>query len=471
MNLESIFVRMLNRLSNRRSKNSDRTVPGFSLGQEETLIGHVRKTCTIPFKPIQHTFISGRTGSGKTTLLQRIMAEHLLAGTPFLFIDFHGHATESLLAFIGSRKTAREVVLFDPWSDPVVGWNPLVANGRSAYPSVQELVGIFHRRLWPDAWGPRLEELLRMTLLALAEAKLTLLEATDFISKPTFRRAVLAKISLHEVREFWTLRFERLSPSQRSLVSETVLNKLSVFQDPAVKHVVGQSESTFDFCNALQSGQTIIANLSGNGLPGNNFLLAALLVAKLKSAVYHRPPDAGQYAIFLDEFQEMLALDALDDYLRSFRKFNCSVFLATQQLHLAPELKAAIFGNCARFFCFATSATDAAFLGREFGGLETEMVTALLPDLPVGHAIAKFRGQPVSLLRVKSLSMKATPQLVERGRSRCLTLGRTHSEVEQELKERMARFSRADSVARVPAQGAANAPVDEAGLPEGYGEL
>jgi hypothetical protein len=59
---------------------------------------------------------------------------------------------------------------------------------------------------------------------------------------------------------------------------------------------------------------------------------------------------------------------ALDDFLRSFRKFNCSVYLATQHLDLAPELRATIFGNCSRFFAFASSATDAAFLGKEFGG-------------------------------------------------------------------------------------------------------
>jgi hypothetical protein len=468
MSIENIFVRILNRSP---KKQSDEDVPGFCLGQEETLIGNVRKTCAIPFKPTQHTFVSGRTGSGKTTLLLRIMAEHLRAAVPFLFIDFHGHATESLLALGAAAKTTREVVLFEPWSDPVVGWNPLELNGRPAYPLVQELVGIFHRRLWPDAWGPRLEELLRMTLLALSETKLTLLEATDFISKPAFRRAVLQKVSLPEVREFWALRFERLSPSQRSLVSETVLNKLSVFHDPAVKYVVGQEHSTLDFCRALRSGQTVIANLSAGGLPGNNYLLAALLVAKLKSAVYGRPPNAKPYSVFLDEFQEMFALDALDDYLRSFRKFGCSVYLATQQLHLPPELKAAIFGNCARFFCFATSATDAAFLSREFGGVEGDLIENVLPDLPTGHAIAKFRGQPTSLLRVASASIKTSRQLVEQGRAQCVRLGKTRTEIEEEIRKRVARFSSTDSVSLVQTKNIVKAPDDETALPEGYGEL
>ena len=464
MSLESMLVRILNR----PARKHEEEVSGFSLGAEETLIGNTRRTCTLPFKPTQHTFVCGRTGSGKTTLLVRLMAEHLRTGVPFLFIDFHGHATETLLALRSRAKGNHDVVLFEPWSDPVLGWNPLESSGQSSYQLIQELVGIFHRRLWPDAWGPRLEELLRMTLLALAETNLTILEATNFISKPAFRRAVLQNINLPEVREFWALRFERLSPSQRSLVSETVLNKLSVFHDPAVKYVVGQVGNSLDFDRALRNGQTIIANLSAGSLRGNNYLLAALLVAKLKSAVYHRPPNADPYSIFLDEFQEMFALEALDDYLRGFRKFNCAVFLATQHLQLPPELKAAIFGNCARFFCFATSASDAALLSREFGGAENNLVADLLPELKTGQAIAKERGQPATLLRVTSPSVKATPRLIAQGRASCLELGMTRAKVEEEINKRIVRFSPTDSTDTEQSKFIPKAADDDTALPEGY---
>jgi hypothetical protein len=464
MGFENILVRILNRPRQEQSEK----IAGLYLGEAKTLIGGAQKKCSLPCNSTQHTFVCGGTGRGKTTLLLQLMAEHFRAGVPFLFIDFHGHATECLLALLAATKQARDVVLFEPWSDPVVGWNPLESSGEWSYPLVQELVGIFHRRLWPDAWGPRLEELLRMTLLALTETKLTLLEATTFISRPEFRRAVLQKVSLPEVREFWALRFERLSPSQRSLVSETVLNKLSAFHDPALKYVVGQERSTLDFDRALQSGQTIIANLSAGSLRGNNYLLAALLVAKLKAAVYHRPPDADPYAVFLDEFQEMFALDALDDYLRSFRKFGCSVYLATQHLQLPPELKAAIFGNCARFFCFATSASDAALLSREFGGTESSLVAELLPELPTGQAIVKVRGEPTYVLRVTPSSIKTVPHLVAQGREMCLRLGKTRAEVEEEIKQRLARFSPSESSRQVKPKTLPLAQGDKTGLPEGY---
>jgi hypothetical protein len=250
-----------------------------------------------------------------------------------------------------------------------------------------------------------------------------------------------------------------------------VLNKLSAFHDPTLKYVVGQERSTLDFDRALRNGQTVIANLSAGSLRGNNYLVAALLVAKLKAAVYHRPPGADPYAVFLDEFQEMFALDTLDDYLRSFRKFGCSVYLATQHLQLPPELRAAIFGNCARFFCFASSASDAALLSREFGGSEADLVAELLPELPTGQAIVKFRGEPASLLRVASPSAKTTPQLVNQGHNTCLRLGKTREDVDEEIRQRLARFSQAESVNRAKSKDVPKDLDDKTGLPEGYGDF
>lgn len=433
MSLESMLARALN--SGR--KPSTPRPSGLYLGTCQALIGGERRPFSIPWKPPQHTFLVGRTGAGKTTAVTRIQAEHLKAGLPFLNNDHHGATTGELLGLV--EAAGAQCVLQDPAADSVTGWNPLDTAGDSAYPMVRELVAIFHHRLWPDAWGPRLEELLRMTLLALAEAKLTLLEATAFLSRPEFRRAVLRHVTIPEVREFWALRFERLSPSQRSLISETVLNKVSLFNDPVLRYMVGQQQSTLDFDEALAKGHNLFNNFSSGHLGGNDFLAAALLMPTFKNAVYRRPPGARPYSVFLDEFQEMVAVEFLDDYLRSFRKFGCSVYLATQHLNLAPALKAAIFGNCTRFICFATSATDAVFLGREFGGPEGALITDMLPELKTGRAIVKVRGEPARLLRVDPV-VPPSKELISRGRAGCLHLGKSRAEIDAEIEQRRQRF-------------------------------
>lgn len=456
MDLEAILARALNRKRRPSARPS-----GFHVGPAESLIGQNHTACALSVTPTQHTFISGRTGSGKTTLLLRLMAEHTRLGVPFAFIDFHGHATEDLLVAIGRDSTAPNCVLLEPSMDPVVGWNPLDCRGGDAHACVQELLAVFRHRLWPDAWGPRLEELLRMALLACAEARLTLLEAQSFVSRPEFRREVLRRVKLPDVREFWTVRFERLSPSQRTLVSETVLNKLSVFHDPSIRYVVGQERDTLNLDAALDEGRSIVANLSGR-LRGNSFLLAALLVAHFKSAVYRRPPTARPYAIFLDEFQEMVAVEALDDYLRSFRKFGVSVYLATQQLELPRELKAAIFGNCSRFLSFATSASDAAFLAKEFGGSDGAIAGELLPDLKRGEAIYKLRGKPAQLVRVLAPPATRDEGACRSARAACLRLGLSRAEIDRQCDKRRNQSVHAyrEDPPLAPRNGT---------LPEGYG--
>lgn len=419
------FEQKLVNLLNRRNSDAPVVGRGFKLGYARPLTVGPSGAIVLRSNEVEHTFVCGRTGCGKTTLLLRLMSEHLRLRVPFFFIDFHGQATDELLAMIGRGASNSDVLLIEPWSDHTLGWNPLESRGDWPYAVVQELVTIFHRRLWADAWGPRLEECLRYTLLALVEAQLTLVDAVSFLSNQEFRRSVLKQVKTQEVLEYWVVRFERLAPSQKSAVAESVLNKVSVFRDPVLKMVLGQRSSTLNFDHALASGQTVLANLSSGKLRGNNYLLAALLVAAFKNAVYRRGPGASSFAVILDEFQELLVLDALDDYLRSFRKFGCPVYLATQHLQLDPTIRAAIFGNCSSFISFAVSATDARYLAAEFGSPDSRLVEEVLLELPVGRAIMKVRGKSAVMLSVSPPAFRYSPQDTERGREMCFARGVT----------------------------------------------
>jgi hypothetical protein len=465
MNLEDRLVRLLNRRKTRTGVPSR----SYHLGSARRLIGQDHQEYGWSFTHAYHTFICGRTGKGKTTLLLRLMAEHFRASRPFLFVDFHGHATEQLLALAATCKTKSSIVLLDPSSDPVIGWNPLAAEQAMIYATVQELVNIFHYRLWPDAWGPRLEELLRNVLLALAEAKLTVVEAALFLSDTKVRRTLLQRVSDAQVRDYWMSRFERLSPSQKSLTTETVLNKLSVFHDPALKYVVGQRLGSLDFDRLLAQGQTLLVDLSGGRLRGNSYLLAALLVAKLRGAVYRRPANSHVYSVILDEFQEMVSLDTLDDYLRSFRKFGCAVYLATQHLHLSAEIKASVFANCHRFCCFATSASDATFLGREFGPPDGDLAAERLPELPTGEAMVKVRGEPTQLVKVIPESLSTDAEQVDAGRAKCLALGESRQAIEADFVTRLEQVM-SDSEPQTHGEVSAKVQVAQ-DLPEGYNDV
>lgn len=461
MNFENGMVRILNWRPQVREN-----VCGYQLGYARPLNGGASQLYQWPWLPIQHTCCFGRSGTGKTTALLRIVTQHLHNDRSFIFFDFHGHACEQLLADTATHSNA-PAVLVDPWSDPVVGWNPLQADRNEAYGVVQELLNIFHRRLWPDAWGVRIEETLRNVLLALVHAKLTLTEIQPFLTDAFFRRTVLQKVSDVAVREFWVLRFERRSPSLKANAVETVMNKMAIFaQDPMLRYVLGQRNSTLDLDALLIEGKSLIVNLSLGAIRSHHFLLAALLLAKLKGAVYRRKPNSIPFALFLDEFQEILGLDSLDDSLASFRKFNVSMFLATQTLDLPPSVRSAIFGNCRRFLAFAMSIHDAGFVTQEFGVPDARHFATLMSDLPTGNALVKVRGDHPYVLQVTARTWDAPRESVERGRSMCLQDGRPRADVAQEIDHRQPNARRATPVSKRAADSA-NDRTDE-DLPEGY---
>jgi hypothetical protein len=156
---------------------------------------------------------------------------------------------------------------------------------------------------------------------------------------------------------------------------------------------------------------------------------------------------------------------ALDDFLRSFRKFNCSVYLATQNLDMPPELRASVFTNCSYFFAFASSAADAAMLAKEFGGLESALVAERLPDLKTGQAFVKLRSEPVCLLRVAAVDYKSTPQQVKEGRELLVQLGASHEQIDQEIRQRRERFMPTYASRDAEDVRRSNGTTD---LPEGY---
>ena len=305
MSLESLVAQALNSVHKPVQAARDM---GLFLGESRSLLGTGEARLCIPLRPPAHNFVCGRTGSGKTTLLLRIMSEYRRAGIPFFFIDFHGHATDELLDhFVEKQGIPHDIIRLDPWADRVIGLSLLDSHGEPPYNVAQEMVAILRRHLWSDSWGPRLEELLFMTLLPLACAKLTPVEATPFLSRPEFRKGVLRQVNIPEVHDFWDFRFGRLSPSQQSLVLQPVLNKVSTFCYPPLRYIIGQQNGVLDLDSALRQRQTIVAKFSAGELNGNHYLLASLLIAKFKGAVYRRPADASPYVVVLDEFQEILA--------------------------------------------------------------------------------------------------------------------------------------------------------------------
>jgi len=97
---------------------------------------------------------------------------------------------------------------------------PLVASG---------LVGIF-KKIFGDSWGPRLEHILRNTILALVEyPNTTLISIPLMLTSDVYRNKVVNKITDPVVKKFWTGEYAKMEPKQKVEAAGPILNKVGQF--------------------------------------------------------------------------------------------------------------------------------------------------------------------------------------------------------------------------------------------------
>jgi hypothetical protein len=115
-----------------------------------------------------HLLTIGRTGTGKSTMMARLIRGDLGNTHGVGVLDPHGD-----LIAVTRRSIPRwrkDVVHFDPAdAENRLTFNPIfVSRSEQRHLVVSELMTVF-QQIWEKAWGPRLEYILRITLLTLTE--------------------------------------------------------------------------------------------------------------------------------------------------------------------------------------------------------------------------------------------------------------------------------------------------------------
>jgi Type IV secretion-system coupling protein DNA-binding domain len=116
-----------------------------------------------------HIYIIGKTGTGKSTLIESMARQDLSRESGFALIDPHGDLVERIAGAV-PRHRKRDVLYLNAAdrSQPY-GYNPLrrVRGDRIAL-AASGLMEVF-QKMWPEAWGVRMEHILRNILMALLE--------------------------------------------------------------------------------------------------------------------------------------------------------------------------------------------------------------------------------------------------------------------------------------------------------------
>jgi DNA helicase HerA-like ATPase len=359
-----------------------------------------------------HMYVIGKTGTGKSSLLEGMIRQDVLAGNGLALFDPHGDLTERLNDWIPESRRSDLIYLNVPDPEQPFGFNPL-----EGVPSLRRSLaanGIVEalKKLFDDAWGARLEYILRSALLLLLEQpEATLADVFRLFHEKVFRKEAADRATNEQVKRFWTTEFEKYG-RHRSEAVTPIENKLgSLLVDPFVSRILTVKKSTFNPREAIDSGKVLLVNLAKGKIgEAPAMLFGGLLVTMLGLAGLARAdvasPERRDFFLYLDEFQTFTTL-ALVNMLAELRKYGVGLVLANQFMdQIDPDVRNAILGNVGTLIVFRVGSVDAERLVKELlPGLEPYELT-LLPNrmfwirpLVDGQSVEAFTGQTITLGR------------------------------------------------------------------------
>lgn len=322
----------------------------------------------------KHLYVVGKTGTGKSTMIANMAINDMRNGEGVAVIDPHGDLCEVLLDFVPSYRI-NDVAYLDPSDiDHPFKLNPLeVKNPVYKELVASGIVSIFYK-LYAHSWGPRLEYILRNTILTLLSVpNSTLLQVPELLANEKYRDKVVDRLADPVLKNFWINEFGKMSPQMKSEVISPILNKVGQFlSSQTIRQIVGSPVSTIDLEKMMNDGKIVLVNLSQGKLgEDNSALLGAMMITKMQLAamnrVYIGEEERRDFYLYVDEFQNF-ATNSFIKILSEARKYRLNLMLANQYIgQIEEDVQKAIFGNCGSIICFSVGAQDAQILTREFG--------------------------------------------------------------------------------------------------------
>lgn len=341
----------------------------------------------------KHIYVIGKTGMGKSTMLENMAIQDIQNGEGIAFIDPHGSTAEKLLDFIPQERI-NDVVYLAPFdTDYPMGFNVMEDVGYDKrHLIVSGLMGAFER-IWEDQWSARMAYILQNVMLALLEYPgSSLLDVNRMLTNKTFREAVIEKVTDPIVRAFWTEEFASFTDRYTAEATPAIQNKIGQFiANPLIRHIVGQSTSSFDLRKIMDEKKIFIVNLSKGRMGETNAaLLGSMLTVKIYLAAMSRADEPAarmaklpRFYFYVDEFQSMMN-KAFADILSESRKYKLALTLANQYIEqMDEEVRDAVFGNVGTLIVFRVGPFDAEVL-------ETVFQPTFLPEDLVGLGIGQI---------------------------------------------------------------------------------
>lgn len=315
-----------------------------------------------------HTYVIGKTGTGKSTLLRTMFIQDVNDGNGACLLDPHGDLAQSIIDRIPEYRK-HDVIHFDIANPNLkLRYNPFKKVSYEKRSLVASGIMDVFKKLWSDAWGVKLEHILRNCILALLDQpSATIEDIPTMLLDKDFRRSTIENIENMSVKYFWKQEF----PNYNRYDLLPVLNKVGgMLSHPVIKRVLIENSDEISLRKALDDKKIIIVNLSKGHLGEDvSHILGALFVSSLSSAAFSRadiPEEARTpHMLYLDEFHNFTTL-ALVNMFSELRKFKVGMILAHQYIHqLDNDIRRAILGNAGTIISFRIGAEDASYIAKE----------------------------------------------------------------------------------------------------------
>lgn len=404
----------------------------------------------------RHLYILGKTGMGKSTTILEIFQKDIAEGRAVAVLDPHGDLISDCLKIIPNSAKNR-VILLDPSNEEYpVGINPLeILNLESPALKASSTTEIF-QVLSRGSWGPRLEYILRNSILTLNLCKnTTLLDLPRLLTDKFFCMEKLAQIKDLELRRFWEKEFLPLEQKMRQEFAAPILNKVGpLLTSPILRNIFGQPRNKFNFEEAMDSQKIMLIPLPKGKLGEDAArMLGMIFISMIQSSLLKRATqNAGErktFALFIDEFQNFCSPTLLS-MLAESRKYGLALTLANQYItQIPPEVQDAVLGNVGSLISFRTSFQDAEKLAPIFGLTEGDL-TDLSPFTAYAKLLKNCLPMPTFRFKtnhnfatnIKTSDKKSAAHTnssfdIEKIRHSCLErYGRRKSLVEEKIAER-----------------------------------
>ncbi|MGW8600794.1 type IV secretory system conjugative DNA transfer family protein [Streptomyces sp. NPDC055893] len=372
--------------------------PRIPLGTYRTWL--FPRTLYLPLDAARtHMHVLGKTGSGKSYFLASLFLSLYLAGQPVTLIDPHGDLAQLVLSHLVARdqletheQRERLIYLDIPAAAAEGRYLPFnfLAQPYDDH-AMAEHVTEAARRAWPElAHGaPTFENILKHSVVALREAGLPLTRLSDLLTDTVFRGELL-RTCVHDPQ---VIRFFRLRMDQwgrdAPVMKESTLNRADLLTlSPILRHALGHQDNVLDFRRLIDSGTSLIVNLSVAS-PDTRRLFGCLLTVGMETAALSRANLRANgrrrrtpHVLMIDEFSQFMAQseESLTRMLSETRKYKLFCVMAHQNWSQASDRLKGALQNVGLEAIFKAGRPDAEYSARLFGTVDTEAVKHVVSD-------------------------------------------------------------------------------------------